>query len=300
MNITATNLNLFVAFDALVTHNSVSRAAKHVGITQSAMSNALRHLRGLFNDPLFLRSSHGIVPTPRARELAVPVREALRLLERALSPKVFDPAASTRTFILITSDYVEFVLLPQLLDQISKHAPGVRIRMLPWGLHHVPEELARGNADLMVGFYDKVPAHHREMFLFEERYACIVRKGHPVVRDKLTLRTYASLKHIMVSQSSGATSGVDRALAAVGHSREVSLRVSHVLNVPTLVANSDLVAALSRRVAEPFAKMLPLRLFEPPLRLGASRVNMVWHNSVHDDPAHHWLRGMVADVCERI
>ncbi len=300
MNITTTNLNLFVAFDALVTDRSVSRAARRVGITQSAMSNSLRHLRELFNDPLFLRSSHGMVPTPRAHDLAGPVREALRLLERSLSPKGFDPAASTRTFALITSDYVEFVLLPHLLRRISKHAPGVRIQTLPWALHHVPEELARGNADLMIGFYDKVPAHHREESLFEERYACIVRKGHPLVRGKLTLRTYTSLKHIMVSQSAGATSGIDRALAEVGHSRDVSLRVSHFLNVPTLVANTDLVAALSRRVAEPFARMLPLRIFEPPLPLRTSRVGMVWHDSLHDDPANRWLRALIAEVSAEV
>lgn len=300
MNITATNLNLFVAFDALLTASSVSRAAKHVGVTQSAMSNSLRHLRELFGDPLFLRSSHGIIPTPRARDLAGPVREALRLLERALSPRLFDPATSTRTFVLITSDYVEFVLLPRLLAQIGKHAPGVRIQMLPWGLHHVPEELARGTADLMIGFYDKVPAHHCETILFEEGYACIVRKGHPQVRNRLTLRTYVALKHVMVTQSPGAQSGIDRALAELGHSRDVSLRVSHFLNVPPLVASTDLVAALSRRVAEPFARMLPLRLFEPPLRLRAGRVGMVWHESFEDDPAHRWLRGLVVEVCARV
>jgi len=300
MNITAANLNLFVAFDALLAERSVSRAARRVGITQSAMSNSLRHLRALLGDPLFLRSSHGIVPTPRALELAAPVREALRLLERALSPRGFDPAAATRTFTLFASDYVEFVLLPRLLGQTSRHAPGVRIQTLPWGLHQVPDEIARGSADLMIGFYDKVPAHHREEILFEERYACIVRKGHPVVKGRLTLRTYTSLKHIMVSQSAGATSGIDRALAELGHSREVSLRVSHFLNVPMLVANTDLVAALSRRVAEPFTRMLPLRLFDPPLRLRTSRVGMVWHDSLHDDPGHRWLRGVIAEVSARI
>jgi len=300
VNITATNLNLFVAFDALITEHSVSRAAKRVGITQSAMSNSLRHLRELFDDPLFLRTSHGIVPTSRARELALPVRDALRLLERALNPAVFDPAASTRTFVLSTSDYVEFVLLPQLLSHITKRAPGVRIQTLPWGMHQVPEEVARGQADLMIGFYDKVPAYHREALLFEERYACIVRKGHPLVRDKLTLRTYTSLKHIMVSQSAGATSGIDRALAEIGRSREIGLRVSHFLNVPTLVSSTDMIAALSRRVAEPFAKMLPLRIFEPPLRLRTSRIGMVWHESLEDDPAHRWLRGMIAEVSARL
>lgn len=300
MNITAANLNLFVAFDALITASSVSRAARQVGVTQSAMSNSLRHLRGMFEDPLFLRTAHGIVPTPRARELAGPVREALRLLERTLGPRRFDPAASTRTFVLITSDYVEFVLLPRLLARITRQAPGVRIQMLPWGLHQVPDELARGSADLMIGFYDQVPGHHRAQVLFEERYACIVRKGHPQVRDRLTLRTYVALQHIMVSQSAGASSGVDRALAALGRSRVVGLRVSHFLNVPPLVAGTDLIAALSRRVAEPFARMLPLRLFEPPLKLEVSRVGMVWHDAVHDDPAHRWLRDVVAEVCAEL
>ena len=300
MNIAATNLNLFVAFDALIAHGSVSRAARHVGVTQSAMSSSLRNLRGLFGDPLFLRSSHGIVPTTRAREIAGPVRDALRLLGRTLEPERFDPAASTRTFTLITSDYVEFVLLPRLVAQLGQRAPGVQLRVLPWGLQQVPDALARGEADLMIGFYDRVPAHHREQLLFEERYACIVRKGHPVVRDRLTLRTYVALKHIMVTQVAGATSGIDRALAALGRSRDVALRVSHFLNVPMLVASTDLVAALSRRVAEPFTRMLPLRLFEPPLRLRTSRVGMVWHDAVHDDPAQHWLRALVAELCARL
>ena len=240
------------------------------------------------------------MPTPRALELAVPVREALRLLERSLRPRVFDPQTASRTFVLIASDYIEFVLLAPLVAQIGRRAPGVRIRMLAWGLHQIPDHLARGTADLMVGFYDNVPSHHRELFLFEERYACIVRKGHPLVRGKLTLRTYAALKHIMVSQHAAATSGIDRALGELGHTREVSLRVSHVLNVPSLVASTDLVAALSRRVAEPFARLLPLRIFEPPLPLRVSRVGMVWHESLQDDPAHRWLRGVVTEVCAQL
>ncbi|HEU4735353.1 MAG TPA: LysR family transcriptional regulator [Kofleriaceae bacterium] len=300
MNISATNLNLFVAFDALVTESSVSRAARRVGVTQSAMSNSLRQLRALLGDPLFLRTAHGVVATPRARELAQPVREALRLLERSLGPRRFDPAGSTRTFVVATSDYVEFVLLPLLIGALERRAPGVRIQTVPWGLHQVPEDLARGTADLMIGFYDKVPAHHRELLLFEERYACIARKGHPVVRGKLTVKTYAALKHVMVSQSVGATSGIDRALAARGYTREVSLRVSHFLNVPSLVARTDLVAALSRRVAEPFARMLPLQILEPPLRLRTSRIGMVWHDAQHEDPAQRWLRELVSEVCATV
>jgi len=297
VNITAANLNLFVAFDALIAHGNVSRAARQVGVTQSAMSNSLRNLRALLGDPLFLRTSRGITPTPRARELAPPVREALRLLERTLGPVAFDPATSTRTFTLMASDYVEFVLLPRLVAHVAQRAPAVQLRMLPWGLQQVPDELARGDADLMLGFYDKVPAHHREELLFEERYACIVRKGHPRVRGRLTLKTYVALQHVMVTQTAGATSGIDRALAALGHTRNVSLRVSHFLNVPTLVASTDYAAALSRRVAEPFAKLLPLQIFEPPLELRISRVGMVWHESLDEDPAQRWMRAAVTQVC---
>src|SRR6187549_1131790 len=149
------------------------------------MSNALRQLREMFTDPLFIRGSHGVTPTLRALELAVPVREALRLLELSLNPGTFDPMVSSQTFTVYASDYVEFVLLPPLLKQMQKLAPKARLQILPWGQHRVPEELARGQADMMIGYYDSVPTAYSELILFEERYVCIVRRGHPIVRSKL-------------------------------------------------------------------------------------------------------------------
>lgn len=300
MNITAANLNLFVAFAALASERSVTRAAKRVGITQSAMSSALQKLRALFDDPLFVRTSHGIVPTARTRELEGTVREALRLLEQTLGPRTFEPKTSTRTFVLATSDYVEFVLLPRLVHRLGQLAPGVRLEVRPWGLQEVPTTLATGEVDVMLGYYDTVPAQHREAILFEERYACIVRRGHPKVGAKLTLATYTALRHIMVTQRPGATSGIDRALAAKGRTRDVALRVSHFLNVPGLVAQTDAIATLSRRVAQPFAKTLGLRLFEPPLPLRTSRVGMVWHETLDADPAQRWLRDVIRGVAAHV
>lgn len=296
MNITATNLNLFVAFDALMAESHVSRAARRVGITQSAMSNALRNLRNLLDDPLFLRTSHGVLPTPRARELAVPVREGLRLFEMALRSRQFVPETSTRTFTIATSDYVEFVLLGPLLSRLSEVAPRVRVEVRPWAHHKVPEALGRGEADVMLGFVDKLPAHHRQEALFEETYAVLLRRGHPKVAARLTLKAYAGLRHIMVSQEPGARSGIDRALAEKGLSREVAVRVSHFMNVPGLVVCTDHAAALSRRVAEPFARALGLRLFPLPLQLAPSRVSMVWHESQDGEPGQRWFRAVVTDL----
>lgn len=175
VNVAAVNLNLFVAFEALLAERNVTRAAKRLGVTQSAVSNALRQLRVLFDDPLFMRRSAGVDPTPRALALVDPVRRGLAALGEALAPPRFDPGTAARTFVVATSDYVELVLLPPLLARLSKEAPGVRVDIVPWGLHEVPDALARGEADLMMGYYARLPPGHRDARLFSEEFVCIAR-----------------------------------------------------------------------------------------------------------------------------
>ncbi len=300
VNITAVNLNLFVVFEALVAERNVTRAAKRLGVTQSAVSNALRQLRVLFDDPLFLRRSAGVEPTPRALVLAEPVRRGLAAFGDALAPPRFEPKTAERRFVIATSDYCEMVLLPSLLARLADDAPNVRVEIVPWGLHEVPDLLARGEADVMIGYYSKVPAAHREQKLFTEEFRCLVRKRHPSVRGKLTLNGWVAVPHVVVSQRPGSTSGVDRALAARGLSRRIGVRVSHFLIVPEIVARTDFVAALSRRIAEPAARTLDLRLFPPPIPLAKSTVGMVWHDRLDADPGHRWLRDVIADVARRV
>lgn len=300
VNITAVNLNLFVVFDALIAERNVTRAAKRLGVTQSAVSNALRQLRSLFDDPLFLRRSAGVEPTPRALALVDPVRRGLGALGDALAPPMFDPRTAERRFVIATSDYVELVLLPPLLARIAQEAPGVRLEVVPWGLHEVPDLLARGGADLMIGYYSKLPSAHRDERLFTEEFVCLVRKKHPTIRGKLTAKAWTSVPHVVVSQRPGSTSGVDRALAARGLSRTVGVRVSHFMIVPEIVARTDFVAALSRRIAEPAARTHGLRLFAPPIALGKSTVGQVWHDRLDADPGHRWLRSVISAVASRV
>jgi DNA-binding transcriptional LysR family regulator len=296
VNISSVNLNVLVALDALLEERSVTRAARRVGVTQPAMSNALAQLRVLFDDPLFRRTSHGLEPTPRALSLAEPVRQGLRLFESALSAPSFDPRTSERTFVVAASDYVEFVLMPPLLRRLAEIAPRVRVEIRPWGLHEVPASLARAEVDLMVGFYDAVPPRHRHENLFDEDYVCIVRKGHPVVRKRLTLEAYLELGHVLVSQRADSPGSVDRALAVKGKQRRIAARVSHFLMVPTLVARTDLVAALGRRVVAPLSRALGLQVLAPPLPLPKGRIGQVWHEQADRDPGQRWFRSIVKSV----
>lgn len=296
MNISAVNLNLLAAFDVLFEERSVTAAARRAGVTQPAMSNTLSQLRGLFEDQLFLRHRTGLTPTARAKELAEPIRKGLRALQDALNSPRFEPASSSRRFVIAASDYVELVLLPALIRRLQKDAPGVRLQLRPWGLHEAPPELARGEIDLMLGFYDKLPPHHHEQTLFTDEYVCVVRRHHPTVKTRLTLARYLELSHVLVSSRGDSPGSVDRALAALGKQRNVGARVSHFLSVPVLVARTDLVAALDRRVAEVFAKPLGLKLFPPPLKLPRGSVGQVWHEQQEADPAQRWLRGVIAEV----
>jgi DNA-binding transcriptional LysR family regulator len=300
VNITAVNLNLFVVFEALVAERNVTRAAKRLGVTQSAVSNALRQLRTLFDDPLFLRRSAGVEPTPRALALVEPVRRGLAALGDALAPPRFDAATAERRFVIATSDYVELVLLPPLLARLGKEAPGIRLEVVPWGQHEVPDMLSRAEADLMIGYYARIPPAHREQSLFTEEFMCLARKKHPVIGKTLTLKGWTSVPHVVVSQKPGSTSSVDRALAKRGLSRIVGVRVSHFMIVPEIVARTDFVAALSRRIAEPAARAHDLRLFAPPLPLGKSTVGQVWHDRLDADPGHRWLRSVISEVASGV
>jgi DNA-binding transcriptional LysR family regulator len=300
MNIRSVNLNLLVAFDALYSEQSVTAAARRAGVTQPAMSNTLSQLRALFDDALFMRHRTGLTPTARAKELAEPIRQGLKLLEGALSAPSFEPATSERRFVVAASDYVELVLLPPLLRRLAKEAPGVRLQLKPWGLHEAPPELARGEFDLMLGFYDKLPPHHHQQLLFEDEYVCVVRRRHPTVKTKLSLAQYCALSHVLVSSRSDSPGSVDRALATLGKKRTIGARVSHFMTVPVLIAQTDFVAALDRRVAQVFAAPLGLKLFTPPLKLPKGSVGQVWHDQQHTDPAQRWLRSMIAEVAAEL
>jgi DNA-binding transcriptional LysR family regulator len=297
MNTAALNLNLLPVLDALLAERSVSRAGARLGLSQPAVSNALAQLRALLHDPLFVRKGGGMVPTERALAVAGPLRAALLALEQGLDPPAaFDPMAADRSFTIVTNDFVAFAMLPRLLARLQREAPRVRLQVRAWQEHYVPPDLARGDADLVLGFHRGLPAGHQETPLFDDHFVFVARKGHPRVHGSITLPTYTKLAHVLVSHEPNGRGVVDDVLARRGLTRTVALRVSHFLLVPPILAATDYVAALSEIVARPMARSLPLQILRMPIAVPGAPVQMIWHERTHSSPAHAWLRGVIAEV----
>ncbi len=287
------NVHHLRALDAILAERSVTRAAVRLGITQSAVSHALRGLRDALEDPLLVRGAGGMVPTPRALALQQPLHRALNDLEAALSDgPTFDPATSTRTFRLLMPDSFTLSVLPGLLDLLASEAPGVDLDVRPPPLGG--SGLEGGDADLsfVVGKRAFSPSL-RKRTLFDGRLACIVRRDHPEVSDELDLDTYCALPHALMSPLGSGPGIIDGELAKIGRSRRVHLRIRFFLAAPLLIARSNMVLTGPRDLLEAFVPLAPVRLLEPPVHAEAFQASMLWHERNHEDPGHRWLRQSV-------
>jgi DNA-binding transcriptional LysR family regulator len=297
-----TDLNLLVAFDALVAEGNVTRAAERVGLTQPAMSHALARLRKVVGDPLFLRTPQGMTPTPRAVELVEPVRRALAEIDRALHQQNrFDPGAAKRSFTLATVDFGSLVVVPPLLARLRRDAPGVDLVVRQLRTEAIEKQLAEGEVDVAIGvLYDENEAWRMSRRLFDDRFVCVLREGHPALAGPLTLDAFCALDHALIAPRGRRGGFVDTALARLGRRRRVALCIPHFLAAPIVVAQSDLILTLPERIAKSFAAILPLRIVDPPLEVEGFSTSAFWHELAARDPAHAWLRQTIVDVCRTV
>jgi len=296
MDIRTVDLNLLVALDALLAERNVTRAAARLNLSQSATSAALARLRALFGDPLLLRTAGGMLPTSKGQELVAPVRLVLTEIGRLVQqPGTFDPARAARTFTIAASDYVEFAILPRLADFLEARAPRARVAVRPMDFGAIGRSLEAGEVDLGILGAAFAPPSVRSRPLFVERFVCVVRKGHPRVRERLTLDEYCALDHVLVSPSGGAfRAPADEALAAIGRTRHVRISVPHFLLVPEILMRSDMIGVLPERLARSHGDRF--HIFDLPFELAPFSVVAVWHERTHRDPALAWLRQSLADL----
>jgi DNA-binding transcriptional LysR family regulator len=301
MNLSGVNLNLLVAFVALLDEGSVTRAGLRSGLSQPAMSSALRRLREMFGDPLFVRTPRGLSPTPRALQLDAPVRRTLEQIGDLFQLGVpFDPSSAAMTFALATTDYGSIVVLPRLLQRLKTVAPGVSLNVRALRALDLQAAFQRGDLDLAVTWRLEPSAFEQAAFytraLFDERLVCIVRADHPSARRRLTLARFTAMEHVVVSPSEEFQPIVDVVLAQHRLRRRVAVVVPHFVAAPFVVSGTDFVATVPEQVARSLAATLRLRILKPPVLLPAVAVRLVWHERTHTNPAHVWFRELVTNL----
>jgi len=299
MNWRAFDLNLLVVFDGLMQERSVTRAGKRLGMSQPALSHALNRLRYVLKDQLFIRTPRGMAPTPRAEQLAVPLRQALADMQRALEPEAFIPAQATRRFSIAINNYAAIVVAAPLVSAVSAAAPLVQLDLRPSGTLNVFDLLDNGELDIAIGTYEHAGERFGSASLLEDEFVAVMRRGHPAGRGRLSAAAFAGSKHVDISSSGDDTGFIDRSLATRGSKRQVALRMPY-LAAGSALPKLDLVATLSRRVAEALVRGAALELHELPFTSPPVRTSLRWHRRFDGSPAHRWLRELIVSVCRRL
>jgi len=291
------DLNLLRAFDAILREGGVTAAAERLGLSQPAMSHALARLRRLLNDPLFVRTPRGMHPTPFARRLAPPVRQALDLIRETLTHQTgFEPKTSQRVFRLHLTDVGELVFLPPLLARLREEAPGVRVEVEQRRQEQVADALAAGDIDLALGFLPALSADIAQKQLFRDRYVCLVRAGHPSIGRKLSLAQFLQASHVLVAAEGSPHQIVEQTLRARGLQRKIALHVPHFTVVPMILARTDCMVIVPEGFVRAVAPLGRFKALRPPVEIPALDVKIHWHRRFDQDPGIAWLRDVLADL----
>jgi DNA-binding transcriptional LysR family regulator len=285
-------------FELIYDTRSVTRAAEQMGQKQPTVSIWLSKLRGQLNDPLFVRTSAGMQPTPRADALIVTAREVLKSLREFSSARqVFDPTTAERQFRICMADSSHLCLMPQLLAQVRAVAPGVRL--VATGIDgETARALESGEADLALGFVPWLESGFYQQKLFPQDWVCLVNARHPRIRGALTLDAYKKEDHVAVTGGTGAQL-LEDALTRHRVRRHVVLELPGFLGLSGIVSATDLIATLPRQIGETLAGLAGVKVLECPLRVPSVDIQQHWHARYHRDPGNQWLRGVVAKVFVR-
>jgi DNA-binding transcriptional LysR family regulator len=311
VNLHQIDLNLLVYLDALLRERSVTQAAQQLNLSQPAMSNGLRRLRTLFDDPLLVRTSEGMTPTERALELEPLVREALARIDRAVQPRSeFRPAEARGVFRIMASDYAESTLLPRVLGKLRRDAPGITLDiMTPSDVSFLDVE--RGKVDMVINRFDAMPQSFHQVHLWDDSFSCLLSPSHPVLAD-FTLENYLKADHVWVSKTGmGVGVGVnpddvqrlgwvDVALNRLGRKRQIRVFTRHYQAAMTLAEHNDLIVTLPTRAALLKRDNPRVVRRDPPLEIPPLELKMAWSPLLQHNPGNRWLRQLITGTAREI
>jgi DNA-binding transcriptional LysR family regulator len=299
VNFRTLDLNLLRVFDTVMAENSLTRAAQTLAMTQPAVSNAVARLRDALGDPLFVRNAHGVSPTPRAQRLWPQVRDALAQLRDAVEPPSFNATHSQANFRLAMADATAALLMPPLVTAVATTAPSVNLRVLPLTTRDPRRLLEEGEADFAVGYFPSASAAlvaqgsdaaFRHQRLYASRYMCVMRRGHALAQEPLTLDAYCSAPHLLVSFSGRPFGFIDEALAALNRQRRVLLTVNQFFTAGRVVAQTDLLTVLPETFFEVTGYSSQLIMRPLPFAVSDVHVDVFWHRRNDRVPTQQWLR----------
>jgi len=305
LNFRTLDLNLLRVFDVVMAERNITRAAERLSITQPAVSNALKRLKESVGEDLLTRAPGGVKPTPRAQALWPEVRTALGHLRAALSPDGFNPQTDATSFRIAMADATAAMFMPPLVSHIEDTKALANVRVLPLTTRDPSALLARGDADLAVGYFPETlaelhsqdsesPLRHTQ--LLESEYVCVMREGHPLAQGELTLDTYCEAQHLLVSFGGRAHGLADQALAALGRQRRVVLTVNQYFTAGRVVANSNLLTVLPAFFVDSTGYREQVVTRPLPFELAGLHVAMLWHQRHDRSSSHQWLRARLLEA----
>jgi DNA-binding transcriptional LysR family regulator len=290
------DLNLLVIFHQLLLDRNVSVCAEHLGLSQPAVSNALKRLRTTLNDDLFVRTPQGMEPTALAAHLAEPVSQAILTLHGALNrADAFDPATSQKRFVVAMTDIGEIYFMPRLIQTLLKQAPGISVTTLRSSAG-LPQALATGEVDLAVGLLPNLQSGFYQRRLFHHRYVGLCRNGHPLTQVPMTAERFCAYGHIRIVAASTGHGEIDTHMERANLKRTIRLEVPHFVAVGHILQHSDLVATVPERFASSCTGPFGLTTLPIPVPLPEIAINLFWHAKFNRDPANKWFRQLMFDL----
>lgn len=290
------DIRLLAVFDEIYKTRSVTAAAEALELGQPAVSVALSKLRHHFGDPLFVRTSSGMEPTPFSEGLVRPVRAVLDALEQVLGHRSeFDPASSDRSFRICMTDISQLALLPKLWKRLRATAPGVRIEVSPLSAD-TARMLESGEADLALGFIPQLEAGFYQQLLFRQNFVCMVAADHPRITDALSLAQFEAEDHAVISSSGSAPAIVEREITRQRIKRRVALKIPNFLGAAFVIEHTDLLVTIPQRLGDVLQGRGAFRIFPVPFELPQYEVKQHWHERYHQDEGNRWLRGVVSEL----
>jgi DNA-binding transcriptional LysR family regulator len=297
MELKDVDLNLMLVFHELMMEKRVSAVAVKLGLSQPAVSNALKRLRTLLGDELFQRTSKGMEPTPYANQIAEPIAYALSAIHSSLNEKYsFDPNTSERTFTLGVTDIGEIYFLPRLMDLLATVAPHVTVSSVRNTSVNLRDEMEAGHVDLAIGLLPQLKAGFFQRRLFHQPYVCMFRAGHALDGPALTVEQFCAADHVVVVAAGTGHADMDATIEKKGIKRRVKLTVPHFVAVGHILATTDLVSSVPERFARACVAPFNLRYLPHPVVQAPIDINLFWHAKYHRDPGNQWLRGVIFDT----